>query len=128
MAVLMKLGPISFEVMKTAYDRISEKTTYRWTELKRIGNRSRMQYLGQDNDSLSFSGTIYPLLAGKSGLEHYKMLKDEAAKGSPLVMVDALGKVHGKWVITDLSKEESAINRDSIAQKIEFNVSLRAYS
>lgn len=128
MAVLMKLGPLSFEVMKTAYDRISEKTTYRWTELKRIGNSSRMQYLGKDNDTLDFSGTIYPLISGKSGLEYYQKLKDEAAKGKPMLMVDGLGKTHGKWVITSLSKEESAITRDSLPQKIEFNVSLRAYS
>lgn len=125
--VLMKLGSVKFEVRKTSYDRISERASFRWNENRSLSGRSGMYYSGQDNEELSFSGSIYPVISGRSGLELYDRLKEEGAKGLPLLMVDALGKVHGKWVITNLTKDESFITKDSLPQKIEFSVNLKAY-
>ena len=126
-AVLMSLGGFQFKVGKTAYKSLSQKVSYRWEELKRIGGRSALHFSGTDNDTIELSGTIYPSVSKRSGLEAFEALKSEAGEGQPLVLVDALGKSHGQWVIIAIEKDESAIMKDSTPRRIDFKLSLKAY-
>jgi phage protein U len=125
--VLLSLGQYKFEVTKTAYSSLARKSSYRWDEKTRIGERSALHFSGENNETISLKGTIYPLISGKKGSESYEDLRREASKGEPLILVDSFGKSHGKWVILGLDANESIFHRSGLAQKIGFTINLKAY-
>ena len=124
MNVLLSLGGFKFEIGKNAHKRLTQKSSFRWSEIKRLGGTSAMHFNGIDNDTITLAGTIYSEIGGG---ETYEKLYEEAGKGKPMVMVDAQGNNLGSWVITDISKDDEAINRYGVARKTDFNISLKGY-
>lgn len=125
--VLMSLGGFKFEITKTAYSNLTRRARYRWSELKSLGAGSSMHFTGIDKDEISLDGSIFPQHAGQDGYEAFNKIRTEADKGEPIVMVDGLGKNHGKWVILGIEKRESSYHANSMPRRIDFNISLKAY-
>ena len=125
--VLMSLGGFKFEVGKTSYDKISKNTEYRWNELKTIGGRSYLQFMGENNEQMSLSGVIYPQYSRKQGIDAYSNLKSRASRGKPQILVDARGISHGRWVVEGLSVDESLFDLNNTPKKIEFSITLKRF-
>lgn len=125
--VQMGLGDIEFSLKAAAYSTIERRARYRWAEVERIGAHAALQYMGPGEETLSLPGVILPELTGPAGLGAMKRLREEAAKGEPLLLIDGTGVVHGYWCITEVSETGSVFFPDGTPRRIEFSVELRYY-
>ena len=85
----------------------------------------RAQFLGLGEESLTLDGVIYPFYKG--GLTQLDAMRSEAARGTPLLLIDAGGTVQGQYIIITINEHQTLFCQDGSAQKIEFTLSLRRY-
>lgn len=123
--VMMALGPFRFGVAGSDYQQFSRTAAYRWSKVDRLGRTPALQYAGPDTQQVSIDGVIYPHFKG--GLRQMDKMRAIAATGQPLMMVDGLGWVWKRWVITQVREDKSLFLRDGAPRKIEFTISLQVY-
>jgi phage protein U len=97
---MLALGEFRFSLKTIPFDQIKEVSSYRWEEQRLFGKGSQLQYTGYDAPQVTISGVSF--LQGNKSLELIQKLKEEAKKGKPMLLVDSYGKVHGKWVLTEI--------------------------
>lgn len=124
--VMMALGVFRFGIQNDAYQKLSKTTSYRWEKLAQIGAMPSLQYLGQDTQEVRINGVIYPHFKG--GLRQVELMRLIANKGKPMMMVDGLGFVWNRWVITQIGDTKSIFLSDGAPRKIEFSMTLKSYS
>lgn len=121
--MLASLGLFVFETSSAAFDELSRKSGYRFGTGNTVGTRPHMQYIGQDNDDISLSGTLYPEITG--GIVTLDGLRDMAATGKTYALMNGNGYYYGMCYITDISETQSHLLDDGTARKIGFTVSLK---
>jgi uncharacterized protein len=125
-AVLMGLGAFRFSLPTAAYEALARQTAWRWESVDRIGRVPARQFLGPGDDTITLSGAVFPAFAG-AGLGQVEALRTLAGQGAPLMLVDGLGKVHGRWVVLDVSEDQSAFLPGGAPRKQAFSIKLGAY-
>jgi phage protein U len=120
--MMMTLGEYQFSVDKAAYQSWQRSTSWRWVRQERVGAQASWQYTGPGEDNLSLDGVIYPYYRG--GLGQIDKMRDEANKATPLVLIDGLGNVLGRWVIKSISETKADMLRDGTSQRVEFTIEL----
>ena len=120
--MLMTLGLFVFSINTLSYQSLQRTTTWRHNNQNRIGNTPSYQYLGPGEDNKSLSGWIAPELAG-SALS-LNRLRQMANTGEPYVIVDGTGKVHGLWVIQQITETKTLFYPNGEAKRIEFSINL----
>ncbi|GFM34022.1 phage tail protein [Desulfovibrio subterraneus] len=123
--VMIKLGAYVFSLDTAAYQQLSRATAYRWQALERVNQLAALQFTGPGEDSISLNGVILPTFRG--GLGQLDVMRAEAAKGEPLLMVDGRGYVHGRWVILSVNETQKTFERGGAPLQIEFSIRLRKY-
>ncbi len=123
--VMMALGGFRFGVNRANYQHFSRAASWRWESQDRVGRRPAMQFLGPGIDEITLEGVIYPHFKG--GLRQVEMMRLVADQGQPLILVDGLGWVWERWVITAVEERKSLFMSDGAPRKIEFTMSLMAY-
>ncbi len=63
----------------------------------------------------------------KGGLHQVEQMRHQAGKGEPMMMVDGLGWVWNRWVITRVQECKSHFLRDGAPRKIEVSLTLKSY-
>lgn len=121
----MGLGEYRFSISTAAYDNFERSSSWRWTEQSRIGRRPALQYAGPGKDDITLAGTIYPFYSG--GIGQLPKMREMADTGKPLMLVDGLGKVWGKWCIKSISETQSSFLQGGVPRKIVFRLSLARY-
>ncbi|NOU53087.1 phage tail protein [Pseudoalteromonas sp. JBTF-M23] len=123
--VMIALGDYRFSVHSAAYSEFRRVSEYRWRSQERLSRTPAMQYIGPGYDEVTMTGTIYPHFNG--GLFQVEAMRAEAVKGKPLLLVDGLGYVRGNYVITRIEETQTDIRVAGVAEKIEFNITLKYY-
>lgn len=123
--VMMALGAFRFGVNRANYQTFARSAAWRWEKQDRLGRAPALQYLGPDADEISLEGVIYPHFKG--GLRQIELMRLVAGAGQPLILVDGLGWVWDRWVITTVEERKSLFLADGAPRKIEFTVGLMAY-
>ena len=123
--IMMALGTFRFGVNRASYQSFSRDAAYRWAKQDRLGRDPALQYLGPDAEEITLEGVIYPHFKG--GLRQMELMRAVARQGAPMMLVDGLGFVWQRWVITRVSETKSLFLADGAPRRIEFNVTLRAY-
>ncbi len=123
--VMMALGTFRFGVNQANYQTFSRTASWRWEAQDRVGRRPAMQFIGPGADDITLEGVIYPHFRG--GLRQVEMMRLVANQGQPLILVDGLGWVWERWVITSVEERKSLFMADGTARKIEFTMTLSAY-
>ncbi|MCA3448731.1 MAG: phage tail protein [Rhodobacter sp.] len=121
----MALGTFRFGVNRASYQMFTRDAAYRWAKQDRLGRDPALQYLGPDAEEITLEGVIYPHFKG--GLRQMELMRAVARQGAPMMLVDGLGFVWQRWVITRVSETKSLFLADGAPRRIEFNVTLRAY-
>ena len=121
--MLASLGLFVFETTSAAFDEISRKSGYRFGTGNAVGTRPHMQYIGQDNDDISLSGTLYPEIT--NGIVSLDELRDMAATGKTYALMNGNGYYYGMYYITDISETQSHLLSDGTARKISFSLALK---
>tara|TARA_R110002073_G_scaffold58035_1_gene147482 strand:+ start:128 stop:520 length:393 start_codon:yes stop_codon:yes gene_type:complete len=122
---MMALGRYRFSIDSAAYQELKHSQAYRWQAQERLQRRPAMQFLGAGEESIEFSGVIYPHFKG--GLEQLETMRAEASKGQPLLLVDGLGFVWGQWVITQINEGQSFFQGNGQPLKQSFQLKLVNY-
>jgi hypothetical protein len=123
--IMMALGTFRFGVNRASYQMFTRDAAYRWAKQDRLGRDPALQYLGPDAEEITLEGVIYPHFKG--GLRQMELMRAVARQGAPMMLVDGLGFVWQRWVITRVSETKSLFLADGAPRRIEFNVTLRAY-
>ena len=123
--IMMALGTFRFGVNRASYQMFTRDAAYRWAKQDRLGRDPALQYLGPDAEEITLEGVIYPHFKG--GLRQMELMRAVARQGVPMMLVDGLGFVWQRWVITRVSETKSLFLADGAPRSIEFNVTLRAY-
>lgn len=123
--VMMALGAFRFGVNRANYQQFTRSAAWRWQAQQRTGRAPAMQFLGAGADEITLEGTIYPHFKG--GLRQVEMMRLVAAQGQPLILVDGLGWVWERWVITAIEERKTLFMADGAPRKIEFSMQLSAY-
>lgn len=126
--VQMGLGAYRFSVFTAAYQQLLRRVGHRWAKAERIGRAPALQYLGPGFDAIEIEGVLFPgyeySLFGGGQLT---LMRAEAGMGVPLMMVDGLGRVWGRWCIESVEETQSTFFADGAARRIDFRLSLTAY-
>jgi len=123
--VMMALGLFRFGVNQAAYQSWTRTAGWRWEQFDRAGRAPALQYLGPDAEQVELEGVIYPHFKG--GLRQVELMRAAAGLGQPLILVDGLGWVWDRWVITSVTERKSVFLADGAPRQIDFSMSLRAY-
>jgi len=123
--MMMKLGTLLFSVDTAAYQTISQQNQYRWQQQNRLGREPAYQYLGAGDTTLELEGVIYAHYKG--GFGQVEAMRQEANQGKPLILVDGIGGIHGKWCIKSISETNSYFTSQGMPQKITFRLSIVKY-
>lgn len=123
--IMMALGGLRFGVNRASYQTFTRMASYRWEEQDRLGRAPALQYLGPGAEEITLEGTIYPHFKG--GLRQIELMRLLARRGEPMILVDGLGWVWERWVITRIDETKTHFLPDGAPRKIEFAVTLKAY-
>ena len=121
----MALGAYRFSLDTSAYQQLQRNTQYRWSTQNRLQRRPAQQFVGQGSDALTLSGVIYP--EHKGGFTQLEAMRAQAGLGQPLVLVDGLGIIWGRWVITSVEETQTVFLQNGQPKKIEFQLQLTRY-
>jgi hypothetical protein len=124
-SVLMALGDFRFSLSTAAHQTLARKTAWRWEAVERVGRRPARQYLGPGDDTITLSGVQFTAWRGGTG--QVEAMRAQAAKGTPLALVDGEGNVFGLWVILSVDESQSGFIAGGLPRKQEWTLSLAAY-
>jgi phage protein U len=79
--------------------------------------------LGPGEQDLKLDGVIYSNYHG--GILQLPLMKATANRGEPLMLVDGLGNVLGKWVIVRLEEKQTTFCSNGLPRKTEFALELK---
>ena len=122
---LLALGEFRFEIATAAYQTLSLNQSWRWPGQARINRDPALQFVGRDTGEIALDGNIYPSFKG--GLGQVEAMRRMADLGKPLLLVDGLGRIWGKWVITEIGDTRTVFSADGQPRQIKFNLSLKFY-
>ena len=123
--IMLALGEFRFEIATAAYQKLAYSQSWRWPEQARITREPALQFMGKNAAEIDLEGVIYPSFQG--GLSQIETLRTMADRGEPLSLVDGLGRVWDRWVITELSDTRTLFTDDGQPRKLEFRLKLKAY-
>ena len=125
MSIMMMLGFYRFSLNTSAYQQFRRSISYRWQSQERLNNDPAMQYLGVGQEQIDLDGVIYPEFRG--GLYQIEKMKRSADFGEPLFLIDGMGGIWGRWVITALEESREVFLKGGVPRKIGFRMSITKY-
>jgi phage protein U len=130
--VMMKLGPITFELPKATYDELTRKSEYRWAVVERLGSRPARQWMGIGDDQLTLAGVLLPLFSiGDSyytGTQCVEEMRAAAEQGIPYDLTDGLGKYWGKWCIESVDEVATTFMEKGVPRRQAWSLKLGRYA
>ncbi len=121
----MALDVFRFSMETAAYQTLKRKNAYRWPAQARLIDRPSRQFVGLDDETIELNGIVYPSLAG--GLGQIEQLREMSGRGIPMILVDGLGFVWGRYVVLSLNEERSFLLPDGRPRKQTFSLQLSHY-
>ena len=125
-SIMMQLGGYQFGILTAAYQELERATEWRWPSQDRFGLAPVLQFIGPAGDTITIPGVIFPEWRG--GIRQVEAMRAEAAKGTPLALIDGLGNALGTWVIERVAEKQSIFAAAGVPRRQEFTLSLRRYA
>jgi len=121
--VLMSLGMFGFEIGTIPFQELNRTTEWRYAATPRFQGRPATQFLGPGEDKVTLTGCLLPGVAGKfSSMATLKQMGDQ---GEALPLVDGTGRVHGTYVLENISERESNFVVGGVPRKSDFTIELK---
>ena len=132
---MMRLGPIKFQHSGIDFNSLSRKDNYRWGTLNLLNQTPAKQAMGIGDKTITLSGIVFPhydptpnlginTYIGKNQIHR---LRQYAELQRPFVLSDGSGRIYGRWVITDITEEQTNFLIDGTPQKQTYTMSLASY-
>ncbi|AJI52646.1 phage tail protein [Francisella philomiragia] len=116
---MITIGEINFNLKKQYITSMGRKTTINYAELKKLNNKSTIQYTGESADVL----TINCETTSKNN--DINKLRETAKSAKPQLVQDASGIV-GEFVILSVNEKFQYINQQG-ARVVQFDLELKKY-
>ena len=123
--VMLALGEFRFEIETLAYQKLALSQSWRWPEQARITREPALQFVGPGVREINLDGVIYPSFKG--GIGQIETMRDMADEGVPLMLVDGLGRVWGRFVIEELSDSRTVFADNGQPRREDFAIKLKSY-
>lgn len=123
--MLMSLGLFAFSLDTVPYETIKRSTKQRWVEKPRVGKGAAWQHLGPGEDTITVEGKLMPELTG--GAKNLGKLREMMATGKAWILTAATGEIMGPWIIEGIDDSGSHFDRDGVARKTTFTLTLKHY-
>ncbi|MFQ1012666.1 phage tail protein [Gilliamella apicola] len=120
--MMMCYGLFVFSLKTIPYQVFEENKDWRYPANSRVNQRSSLQFIGIDNETITLSGVLYPELTG--GRLSLAWLERMADLGCSWPLIDGTGVPLGFFVMTNLKKTKTEFFKDGAPRKIEFTISL----
>lgn len=122
---MMALGGYRFSLTSAAYQELRRSNAYRWQAQERLQRLPAQQFVGPGSETLDLKGTIYPQYRG--GMTQLDLMRAQAGRGEPLLLVDGLGFIWGQWVILQVDETQTVMLTNGQPRKLEFQLRLARY-
>lgn len=120
---MMTLGLFVFMRQTLPYQAFEHQIAWRHPANSRVGLRPSTQFLGQDDENITLTGTLLPEFTGGTlSLEALRLMADT---GLAWPLIEGTGFIYGMFVITSLNKTRTVFFKDGAARRIEFTLSLK---
>ena len=123
---MMALGGYRFSLTSAAYQELRRINAYRWQAQERLQRLPAQQFVGPGSETLDLKGTIYPHYRG--GTKQLDLMRAQAGLGVPLLLVDGLGFIWGRWVILQVDETQTVMLTNGLPRKLEFQLRLTRYA
>ena len=123
---LFQLGSFQFDLPNGVPQTLDRTASYRWEEQARLLRDPAQQFLGPGSQEITLDGVLFPGFSGRQTT--METLREEAAKGEPQMLTDGLGRVYGKWAVTQIREGLDTFAPGGGARKITFSVQLVKYA
>ncbi len=120
--MMMSLGTFVFSLATAAYQQLQRQMSWRHPTSERVGARAARQYIGPGEETIDLSGVIHAELA--EDLLTLDVLRELAAEGRPLALVEGNGTVYGAYVILSINEGRTEFFSDGTPRRIEFQLQL----
>jgi phage protein U len=120
--MMMSLGTFVFSLATAAYQQLQRQMSWRHPTSERVGARAARQYVGPGEETIDLSGVIHAELA--EDLLTLDVLRELAAEGRPLALVEGNGTVYGAYVILSINEGRTEFFSDGTPRRIEFQLQL----
>lgn len=126
--VQMGLGVYRFSVFTAAYQRFSRRAAWRWAKADRLFRAPTHEFMGPEAEEVEIEGVILSTFDySVAAWAQLPLMRQQAGLGQPLMLVDGLGRVWGRWCLTRVEETQSLFFFDGAPRKIEFRLGLVAY-
>lgn len=122
---MMALGGYRFSLNSAAYQELGRSNAYRWQAQERLQRLPAQQFVGPGSETLDLKGTIYPHYQG--GMKQIDLMRVQAGRGEPLLLLDGLGFIWGQWVILQVDETQAVMLTNGQPRKLEFQLRLARY-
>ncbi len=122
---MMALGGYRFSLTSAAYQELRRSNAYRWQAQERLQRLPAQQFVGPGSETLDLKGTIYPHYRG--GMKQLDVMRAQAGRGVPLLLVDGLGFIWSQWVILQVDETQTVMLTNGQPRKLEFQLRLARY-
>lgn len=120
--MMMSLGTFVFSLATAAYQQLQRQMSWRHPTSERVGARAARQFVGPGEETIDLSGVIHAELA--DDLLTLDVLRELAAEGRPLALVEGNGTVYGAYVILSINEGRTEFFSDGTPRRIEFQLQL----
>ena len=122
---MMRVGSFKFALNVAVFQEMHRSSEYNWPSQPRNGQRPALQFTGYGDDTITLPGVIYPEWRGSANA--MGDLRALASQGLPQMLIDSLGHIYGRWVITEIDETRSTFAAFAMPRKIEFSVTLKHF-
>lgn len=121
--MMMALGLFVFMRSTLPYQEFQRQTDWRHPTNSRVGARPASQFVGVGDDKITLGGVLLPEIAGsRLSLDLLRLMAD-AGEAWPLI--EGTGRIHGLFVVENLSETGTVFFSDGAPRRIEFSLGLR---
>lgn len=120
--MMLSLGTFVFSLSTAAYQQLQRQMSWRHPTSERVGARAARQYVGPGEETIDLSGVIHAELA--DDLLTLDVLRELAAEGRPLALVEGNGTVYGAYVILSINEGRTEFFSDGTPRRIDFQLQL----
>ena len=121
---LLRLGPVTFDIMPLNFQKIKRESEALWPTIPRFGGRPGRQHTGFGENIISIHGTLYPGEFG--GQNEYERLRNLVDGAKPVMMIGwasaSKARVFGYFVVLKIPDSLDFFNQKGDPQKITFNI------
>lgn len=120
--VMLTFGTVAFSVDEAAYQALRRTARFRVAAQENVGERPGYHFTGPGEEAIVLSGVIMPTYRGRPAV--LNDLRALAAEGRSRTLTSGLGEGLGRWILQEVTEEQSALFVDGQARKVGFSIRL----